>query len=696
MSKKKATATGRVAQIFWSNDEILIGMLDDQTKFKGFMPQVHLGDYVTLHGTWYDHPQHGEQIDVRWYTFPKEDECDEGQLAIADACKFLFKELELEKRGEKIFQVYKGMARNAVTENPYLITHHVSQIGFKTVDKIAEKLGIGPHDKRRVDAKIDEIMQRATHDGGHTYLSWSKVIQIASAELELDYDFVEESVLRLTKDGVNVFGDTIPPRLVIEKDSGNKRLVYPRYLHVAELKLAEHIEDLLASPPKPFPNGAPLPEELDEITHRGETITLSDEQREAVTTALSESISIITGGPGVGKTTIVKKIVDICVKANLNVDLCSFTGRAARRLGEAAGREARTIHKLLAYDPRSRKFQFNEKTPLSSDVIICDETSMVNMYIGSCLFRAIEQGSRVVLVGDVDQLPPIGPGALFRDLIASKMIPTVRLNTIYRQAASSLIIRGSREILERQVPTFGNKDSDPQDDLYRFAYPSLDRGMQMVIDLVTEKIPSQFGIDPNDIQVLAPMYDGPLGIHKLNEELQWRLRGERPENGRFIEGDKVIFSDKNDYDLGVMNGDLGHVVRIEEVRRKKKMALEVTIEIDGIPYTLDEAQQKNLFLAYVISIHKCQGSEYPASVVLATPGGRPGFYNRNMLYTAMTRGKELSIIVTPAGDSTLKVIVDTDEKKRNSRLIEKMSNNEWREEVTGPRNRDVHQETFPN
>lgn len=662
-----ATATGRVANIFWSNEDLLIGMLDGGTKFKGFMPRVHLGDMIALHGTWFEHPRHGKQIDVRWFTFPYENECDAEQLAIADSCKFLFEELELEKRGEKIFRSYRGLSRSMVTQNPYLVAKDVPEVGFKTAEKIADKLGIDQYDDRRIDAKIEDIMQKATYDGGHTFLPLSKVIQIAGQELELDYEYVQEAIERLAGETTNVFGDQVKGNLVIELDETGKRLVYPRYLHVAEKKLAETVGRLLGTEPTAvsFHNDAST------ITHRGNTITLSDDQRLAVETSLNESISIITGGPGVGKTTIVKAIVDACVQANLNVDLCSFTGRAARRLGEAAGRASFTIHRLLAYDPRTNNFQFNENNMLGSDVLICDETSMVNAYIGSCLFQAIKPGTRVILVGDVDQLPPIGPGALFRDLIASRRIPTVRLETIFRQAQSSLIITGSRSILKREEPEFG-RDPESQD-LFKFSYNSPESGVKKVVSLVTEKIPEKFKIDAMDIQVLVPTYKGPLGIDNLNKELQIAIQGRAPEYGQFIVGDKVIFSDRNDYDLGVMNGDLGRVTRIEQFRKKKGQTIAITVEIDGVEYTLDEQQQKNLFLAYAISIHKSQGSEYPATVVLATAGMRPGFYNRNMLYTAVTRGKKLSIVVTPNGDAALKTIIETDEKKRNSRLIARMS-----------------------
>lgn len=666
--QKSAHVTGRLATIIWSNDATMIGVLQqfdnegiptESIKFKGFMPHVYQGDLVTLHGKWFQHPRYGKQVDVRWFEFPNEEECDDEQRAVADSCRFLFKELELEKRGEKIFHARRGRARELITKNPFCVAD-IPDIGFVTADKIAGLVGVGEYDDRRVDAKVMEVLNAAGYDGGHSFLLTDRLISKAAEALELDGEFVYDSIQRMSQPRVTVFGDLRAPSVKLDEYDGYQ-LCYPYYLHVAECRLAERVEKFLNE------NRVKVlqyePEDLATITNGEQVLELSEDQRFAVDMALTSPISIITGGPGVGKTTIIKKIVEVLNKNNLDIGLCSFTGRAARRMREATGFAAYTIHGLLGFDPTRGVFQAGPKAPLEHDVIICDEASMVNLYIGSKLIDAIKHGARLILVGDADQLPPIGPGAIFRELINSGVVATARLQKIFRQGESSKIIRASQAILADQIPPRGNIED--RDDFYIFSYRDERVGMNTILKLVTEKIPIQFGIEPDDIQVLSPTYKGDIGIDQLNIELQAALRGKRPkEEGQFLPGDKVIFI-KNNHDIGVMNGDMGKVIK---VNRKS-----VVVNIEGIEYQFDEQEMRELRLAYAISIHKSQGSEYKAAITIATPRGKPGFFNCNMLYTAVTRGKQLSIIMTPGDKKSLMQIISTKEKKRNSLLIHRLN-----------------------
>lgn len=686
--KKTAHVSGRVAFIRYSKDDTLIGELltygdEDQpaerTKFKGFMPQVFQGDAVTLHGTWYDHPKFGLQVDVEWFEFDKESECDSEQLQVADACKFLFVELELKKRGQIIFRAFRGESRAVLNADPYAAAE-IPQIGFSTAEKIAGLLNIGPYDIRRIDAKVSEILRKAADDKGHHYVMWSQLVEFAASSLEVDYEVVQDSIDRLTRPRQGHFKDR-PPEIALETDeSDNTTIAYPYYLRIAECRLAERVARFQNTPPQPLnfreedlatlkkrifkfvETDSESYEEVVEDDTEPEIIELSEDQREAVKLGLTSTFSIITGGPGVGKTTIVKKLVEICEKNNLNIDLCSFTGRAARRLRETTGRGAYTIHKLLGYDPRRGVFQLGPKAPLESDIIICDETSMVNLYMGYKLLDAVKEGARVILVGDADQLPPIGAGAIFRELIDSGLVPVARLEKIFRQGEKSRIIRESKALIEKRMPE--NGDLEERDDFYIFTSANQSRALNTLLDLVKNRIPIQFGVDPFDIQILAPVYKGDVGINRLNEELQVLLQGKSPPEGqRFLKGDKVMFT-KNDHDLGVMNGDVGRVISVGKTIR---------VSIDGVPYSFDSSQQMHLQLAYAVSIHKSQGSEYPAVITIVTPGGPPGFFNRNMLYTAITRGKQLSIIMSVPGRVPLENVVKTGLRKRNSRLIERIT-----------------------
>lgn len=688
------TRTARVSVIRWSNNEgVLIGVLASGESFKStYMPHVFRGDAIKITGRWDINRKFGPQIIVDHYMYAKPEELtDLDQLKAHEVLSFLHLEdaslgglLGLEKLGNAIFRSYGLQTKEIILKNPYAAIRDVRGFGFRNADKLlARKLGIEEFDPRRIDECVFNILEsasgresnlgddvkRASNAGeGHAFLPYSELVSSAAKALELDYEFIDESILRLsaldTKSEVPAeFGQN--SRIIIANVNGHKAVYLPRLYH-AERGVVRHIERLLAIPPSPLDFDPKT--DIGQIKTNDETgpkiIDLSDDQKLAVETTLQEKLTVITGGPGVGKTTIVKEIVDIARRLNLTVHLCAPTGKAARRLEAAAGAQASTIHKLLGYNPRRGGFACNAKSKLPTDIVICDESSMVELPIGFALLDALPDHARLILVGDIDQLPPVGPGTFFRDIIASGRAKVIRLETIFRQSLkSSLIIQGSRSILAQQMPEFGT--SPTQHDLFHFTYGSSKQAIATICNLVISKIPALFGIKEEDIQVLAPTYKGGVGVIELNKALQFALKGCNAEVVRFITGDRVIHVNHNNYDQGVYNGDVGYIIRQD--------AKHVVVDIDGQEFTFTESESRHLDLAYAISIHRGQGSEWPAVIVVVPEGARPEFFNRNMLYTALTRGKRLTIIVSPATSDTITPILAVNQKKRYGLLLKMLT-----------------------
>ena len=384
-----------------------------------------------------------------------------------------------------------------------------------------------------------------------------------------------------------------------------------------------------------------------EKTHR---IILDEKQKEAVRTALTSGVSVITGGPGTGKTTIIECLMELADARGMECALCAPTGRAAKRLAETTGRNAQTIHRLIGMDISSGKpvYRMNESNPLSADIIVVDEISMADVYIFNALLKAVKPSAKVVLVGDKDQLPSVSPGNVLADIIASDLTPVTYLTEIYRQDADSLIVVNAHRINEGKMPTIRNNSKD----FFYINKQAPESIVSDVVSLVTERLPKYFHITPADIQVLAPMKKGPTGVEVLNRELQASLNptGKETVIGgvTFRDGDKVMHT-VNNYDLewrrgteegtGVFNGDVG---TIKDIVRG-----ELIVEFDdGRIVEYDRASQEDLMLAYAVSVHKSQGSEFPA-VILALGGGSGMLFNRNLLYTAVTRAKNVVVIVGP-------------------------------------------------
>lgn len=547
-------------------------------------------------------------------------------------------------QGVKIYKRYGDGAVAVLRENPYRLAEDITGIGFAGADKIAKSLGIAKDTPARLEAGLAFVLQRASAEG-HVYLPEEDLFTQASELLDMGRgDQLGQPLISLVAKGV----------VIREKDC-----IYLKMLHAAETGCDRRMKRLLAAPK----GGVTIQvEKAIQWVERRSDIRLSKEQRQAVRMAAEAKVLVITGGPGTGKTTLIDCLLGIFEKKGLSVSLAAPTGRAAKRMEVATGHEAKTIHRLLEFSPKSGGFTRDENNPLDTDLLVVDECSMVDVPLMDSLLRALPAHTRLFLVGDVDQLPSVGPGMVLLDVIASNVVPTVRLKTVFRQAGQSGIVTNAHRINRGQGPEFNTSDfffverTDPR------------KALDTVIELVTERIPKRFGLDPmRDIQVLAPMRRGETGVANLNETLQEALNsGGAPVPGRsFRMGDKVIQL-RNNYELDVYNGDVGVVSALSEEAKEVEVAFEDRVAL----YPFDELD--NLGLAYAITVHKAQGSEYPA-VVLPLLMQHFLLLQRNVLYTAITRGKQLVVLV---GDPrALKMALGrTDVTRRNTRLADRLRN----------------------
>lgn len=534
----------------------------------------------------------------------------------------------------KIHRAYGQETVARVKENPYCLADEVHGVGFVLADRIAASLGISGDFPLRVQAGVLYLLGRFTGEG-HCYVPLASLKQQACALLGAGEEAVQAAMERLAQKG----------EIVLERPAGQGEVrVYPRELHAAELRVAGAIRRLLSSPSgvKELKGlrveGASNPLTLEPFIPL--TLILEEDQREAVLQALKQKVLIITGGPGTGKTTLLNSLLALLRRLKISFALAAPTGRAAKRMGEATGEEARTLHRLLEYNPRDRAFQKKEDNPLEAEVVIVDEASMVDLPLMDSLLRAVEAKSHLVLIGDVDQLPSVGPGSVLKDLIDSAALPVVVLRRIFRQAEESLIVVNAHRILRGEPLLFG-----PEGERRDFVFVVREEPeaiLETVKTLVQERIPRSLRLDPiQSVQVLTPMHRGLLGTVHLNQELQKLLNpaGEAFERGErlFRLGDKVM-QQRNDYDKGVFNGDLGRIVRID----REEGELYVDFYGREIAYEMDELDE--LSLAYATSIHKSQGSEYPA-VVIPLHTSHYMMLHRSILYTAITRGKDLVVLV---------------------------------------------------
>ncbi|RYE94276.1 MAG: ATP-dependent RecD-like DNA helicase [Myxococcales bacterium] len=525
----------------------------------------------------------------------------------------------------RIFRRYGGQTLEIVQSEPYRLAAEVIGVGFITADRIARSLGVAPDAPERMEAGIVHYLHTGV-DFGNTWAPRGDLVERCARELGVEVAPVDEAIERVADAG----------QLVLEGPVGPEQRVFPANLHEAESLIAVLLARLLLEPGRPLYQ---VEEAIESFrSHAG--IALAPAQRLAIEAVAAHKVLVITGGPGVGKTTIVRAVLELYRRAHMQTQLCAPTGRAAKRLGESTGQPAVTIHRLLEIDPRNGKFTRDHVNTLEGDAFVVDEASMLDVPLASALLSAIPSRARLLLVGDVDQLPSVGPGALLRDAIDSGRLPVVRLDTIFRQAEASLIIDNAHRIRRGVVPS---PSRDDRGDFFMIYRPDPLKARELLLNLVTERIPARFGLDPaRDIQVLAPMRKGEVGIEALNLELQAALnppRGQPLRRGdrSYHVGDKVMQL-KNDYGRDVYNGDIGFVVDVQVDERK------LTVRIDDRDVEYDDEALDNLTLAYAVSIHKSQGSEYPAVVI---PWLRQHFVmlSRNLLYTAVTRGKRLVVLV---------------------------------------------------
>ncbi len=563
----------------------------------------------------------------------------------------------------RIYKQFGQESIKVVRENPYKLAQDVHGIGFRTADEIAVKLGLPLDSIERIVTGLKYVLTQAANDDGHCYLPENELIRRASEILQAPNELISTAMEQLRGDR-DVFVEPplpvqidVSPKVVddqeplndwseVEEATPQQRIYYGPFWH-AENGSARILRTLLRSHSKLPPVSQQYWDAVFNYLAQNRKMLLTEKQRTAVQMAYISKVSILTGGPGTGKSTSIRALLMVLRKRRIEVALAAPTGRAAKRLTEATGAvgfQAKTLHRLLEYAPHDNTYQRNEENPLPYQFVIVDEVSMVDILLFYHLLKALPPDAHLLLVGDADQLPPVGPGNVMRDLLRSGAIPSVVLTELFRQAQQSQIVVNAHRINAGQMPSLKR---DAGGDFFFVAEEDPIRAQHLVLDFVQRRIPTHYHLNPmTDIQVLSPMYKGPLGVTNLNEELQARLNPgalvSLEWGGRVLRlGDKVM-QVRNDYDKGVFNGDVGWIRTID----KENLTVKVEFLEEAGPllvsYHFHELDE--LVLAYAVTVHKSQGSEYPA-IVLTLVNQHYMLLQRNLLYTAITRAKRLCVIV---------------------------------------------------
>ncbi len=553
----------------------------------------------------------------------------------------------------RIYKHYGPEALAIIKENPYRMAMDIRGVGFVSADNAAQKLGFEKDNPLRAEAGILYTLSKCC-DNGHVFMPQEKLVNMTSEALEITYDMVENAIEGIERQ----------ERIVCEEMEGEVGIFLTRFHHY-ESKIAHYLKRILHSPKSVrFDN----PEALLEKVLQNLPITLAPEQIEAIFTATRSKVMVLTGGPGTGKTTIINAIIQLFNTVQAKILLAAPTGRAAKRMAEATGKESKTIHRLLEYNPSEDGFARNEDNPLACSLLIVDEASMMDTMLFYHLLKAAPLGATLIFVGDVYQLPSVGSGNVLKDIIASGVMPVAELTEIFRQSAQSEIIRNAHFINRGEVPSL-ESNKDKLSDFYFIRQSDPEKVAHMVVDLVKNHIPRRFGFDSlEDIQVLTPMHKGSVGAENMNKLLQDALIRHKEE--KIQRGDKTFYRDdkvmqiRNNYDKDVFNGDIGRIIILDA----KERTLTVRYDERNVPYNFDELDE--IIPAYAISIHKSQGSEYPA-VVIPLMTQHYMLLQRNLVYTGITRGKKLVVLVGE-GKALSMAVNNNKTQKRFTRLCQRL------------------------
>ncbi len=552
---------------------------------------------------------------------------------------------------QKIFRTYGDKSIQVVKENPYRLARDIHGIGFKSADKIAEKIGIAKESPQRIDAGILYALSKLSEEG-HVCFPADLFIEEAGKMLEVEPPMIQERLEGLQKEEEIVIKEQV-------YEAALQKFLWIKSLYISERGIAKELYRLH--------HGRSQLREVDEMkavdwVQKTLNITLGDNQQAAVKLSMREKVQIITGGPGTGKSTITNAILTITEKLTDAILLAAPTGRAAKRMSEITGKKAYTIHSLLEFDFKTGGFKKNRETPLVCHLLIVDEASMIDTQLMYSLLKAIPTHARVIFVGDVDQLPSVGPGNVLKELITSHSVPVTQLKEIYRQAAGSQIITNSHKINKGLMPDL---KGGPESDFFFVEEEDKEALLNQIVTLVTQRIPKKYRFDPIDeIQVLAPMKKGVVGTENLNAVLQQALNPKEDAlfryGRRFAAGDKVM-QIRNNYDRNVYNGDVGRILKLDHVEQR------LIVRMDEKEVEYPYADLDELVLAYAVSIHKYQGSEC-SCVVIPVHTTHFKMLHRNLLYTGVTRGKKLVILC--GTKKALFIAVKNDEvKKRYTGLL---------------------------
>ena len=548
----------------------------------------------------------------------------------------------------RIYEKYRNETIDRMRRNPYQLIRDIRGIGFLTADRVAMKLGVEKDSPDRIRAGVLHVMTELA-DRGNIFSNITPLVESAAETLDVDAAAVQEQIEHLLKTG-------------LLKRDGDR--VYDTVLYDYESEIARRLRAIAESKRTAKPMGFGELSRLIADVEQERGVTFADMQRNAIIQAATSNLMVLTGGPGTGKTTTVLGIIDIFRHLKMSVLLCAPTGRAAKRMSEATGMESKTIHRLLEYNPATGKFARNEGDPLGAHAVIMDEASMVDTALMAEFLRAVSPYTTLVIVGDVDQLPSIGPGSVLRDIITSEMMPTIRLTEIFRQAAQSRIVQCAHMINDGRLPY---TDNDHAGNFFFIRETDPAKVAETIAEMAARRLPMRYGFDPvDDIQVLSPMHKSETGVERLNQLLQERLNPPGPRvrelkhgGWTFREGDKVM-QVRNNYDKLVYNGDIGRIARIDTGEGEVVVRFDITVSYKGSE--LDE-----LVPAYAVSVHKSQGSEFRC-VIMPVTTQHFIMLKRNLIYTAVTRARELAVLI---GDhKALAIAVKNDQARERATSLE--------------------------